>query len=500
MSLFALAISISACKKNTLPEKVTQYDTAPHEKSSTLSIANKISYHDVTVSGTPYTIFGVSVASPESSAYTSGGKPSEITAIPLGNSEIAVAWQDQTGVSDARDIHITTINTTSHAVVNDIRHRIPYDPTYPSKRENKILGFTSITDGSNDFAIAYADYSIRKDANKDGGEFVVVRLHGDGSTVWTQRNVLGTLPIDPIVVGSKLRPGYGAQGGSRILYADGVIATFFSHREQTAGAQHQAGLFSVIDAATGILYKTEKMYDKSAAGRIDLPYMPNPTDAAGNIVPVPDVAPASPYPTDQFLISHNFDERMLYDQTTSSFVTMSLGDAYPRAIPVFVHAKGATGINKKVRLINIKSGSGNETFTQLGGLVQTREGLAGSFTTRSERSGGMDVAVGYVIGGALRNISWLTAFTTEQAIHPKLAVLGQHLLVAWKLYNTDMTTSTFTAIVDSAGTILHGPERLDSSAISFNHTDDFFTYPNGDAGWVAGKGNGVLRVYKVKKD
>ena len=85
-------------------------------------------------------------------------------------------------------------------------------------------------------------------------------------------------------------------------------------------------------------------------------------------------------------------------------------------------------------------------------------------------------------------MTWVTANTMdESAAH--LAAFEGGLLGAWK-----EGTSVYLAKFDAAGGMKGTPEAIQAS---LRDKDDFWSYPNGDVGWI-GPGAAGMTIYRYK--
>lgn len=137
--------------------------------------------------------------------------------------------------------------------------------------------------------------------------------------------------------------------------------------------------------------------------------------------------------------------------------------------------------------------------TTLGDSVPTDDGFWMAFTATDERQS-HDVAINRVTGfsASSEDTQWLTDDDVD-AQHLRAASYGaDHLLVAWTTgvtFSSDGTTH-FTVVDDADGSVVMGPEEIPDA--SLEHSSDFFSYTNGDVGWVQPSDDGGLELARLQ--
>lgn len=244
--------------------------------------------------------------------------------------------------------------------------------------------------------------------------------------------------------------------------------------------------------------------------------------------------------TSTMWVSHSFDQRALYDG--NGFVEFHLGDAYPRLLTLgrYSDAGGRGGY----AAYSIKGDLGaNNTYTRLGGIVQTNDPTYGYFalfaTERSETagadlvSGTRDVALVRVrsdfaesatdesvveesgptssqtvtsAGAEVTNhVRWLTSLADPtHAERPRIAALpGNEFLVLYEQWSldddgrTDIHDGTFALRLDESGEVMAGPSEL-AGKHNISRGDDIVSL-DGRAVYVTG-GEGALHLNLVASD
>ncbi len=189
--------------------------------------------------------------------------------------------------------------------------------------------------------------------------------------------------------------------------------------------------------------------------------------------------------------SHSLDERI--DHDGEAFVTVSLGDAYPKGITF----QRVGEINKKT-IMQLDANMGGWANGDLGGLVILDEGYVVAFCSPQGRD---TTDAGFMCvdadGTVLRTV-WLTENkkgTSKKLNRVNAAQYGDSLVfVAWNIYDKNSKVdTTFAVACDFAGNVIIGPDRLDDT---FNIGDDFVTLPNGDVAWAIAE-SGKLKIVRV---
>lgn len=190
--------------------------------------------------------------------------------------------------------------------------------------------------------------------------------------------------------------------------------------------------------------------------------------------------------------SHSLDQRLIHDG--QYFVTVSLGDCYPKGITF-----QRVGAGDKKVLMEVPGNCLGKADALLGGLVQMGKLYAVPFATPQGRSA-QDAGILFAdAAGKLSRTTWLTALASgddKKVVKVNSARLADNLLVAYVVNDAgDRKDSTFAVVVDTAGKILLGPDYL---AEGFHPGDDFAVFPNGDVGWAYVRG-GKIRVVRISK-
>ena len=188
--------------------------------------------------------------------------------------------------------------------------------------------------------------------------------------------------------------------------------------------------------------------------------------------------------------SHSLDQRIIHDG--QAFVTVSLGDCYPKGITF-----ERVGVLRKVTLLAVDGDCGGKANGILGGVAKVSDIYAVAFGTPQGRSA-QDAGVMFVNAqGKVRRTAWLTILSggaKKSVTRVNTAAFGTDLLMAW-IVNDQATKkdSTYIAVMDTTGKILLGPDNIDES---FSYGDDFMNFPNGDVGWAYAR-NDKMRVVRV---
>lgn len=112
----------------------------------------------------------------------------------------------------------------------------------------------------------------------------------------------------------------------------------------------------------------------------------------------------------------------------------------------------------------------------MGASIPMDDGFWAIYTATDNREA-LDVAATRITGGSFDDPIWLTT-SAEAAQSPNGARLGEDILVGWQLGGEDILT----VLDSSSGSSLHGPQPY--AAANLGSASDFFTFPNGDTGWV----------------
>jgi hypothetical protein len=234
--------------------------------------------------------------------------------------------------------------------------------------------------------------------------FGVTLVHDSVLSVLASDNA-GTVLFDRLIIGNRPHTEYQAKfdpmafGSSRLLYAGGRYVSYFAHQQNFSTNPdsvnvHQGDMLVCIDTAGDTI---------SASGGWS------------------------------WGTSHSLDERLIYDG--SAFVTVSLGDAYPKGI-TFQRVKK---LGKKT-IMALDGNMAGWANGDLGGLVYTGKRYIVAFCTPQGRD---TTDAGFMVVdslGAVQRTVWLTQQkkgTGTRLNRVNAAQLGNSLtLVAWNIYNT----------------------------------------------------------------
>jgi len=250
---------------------------------------------------------------------------------------------------------------------------------------------------------------------------------------------------------------------SRLAYGNGQLVLVHGHNtepdEAIGGQRHQKAITTHLDAMTGAVTRASSMW-----------------------------------------VSHSFDQRAFYDGV--GFMELHLGDAYPRTIVMGRYHGDVSDGDHDVFAIKGPIGE-NETFTRLGGIVQTSDPTYGYLVTFStERTstfdgegavqGTRDLALvrvrsdfadaeGSVVeeGGdtstltvmsgedeVTNSLRWLTDLGPDRHVErPRIVALsGTEFVLLWEEWTTsgsnDQYQGTFAMTIDAAGQITAGPSEV----------------------------------------
>jgi hypothetical protein len=167
--------------------------------------------------------------------------------------------------------------------------------------------------------------------------------------------------------------------------------------------------------------------------------------------------------------SHSLDVRLVHNGTR--WAPICLSDCYPGK---------AFWINHSERNLHDEpSGNcGGYSSASLGGLVPWSGGFYLVFSSAETRASN-DLALVWIANGASTPVAaptWLTSTDSVSERSPRLARLGDRLLLGWVEGSTRKI-----AVIDTSGTIIEPAITLSQS---FGAGDDFVTFDNGDVGWA----------------
>jgi hypothetical protein len=399
------------------------------------------------------------------------GTQSQITAVVHDDGSLDVAWLDYaTGKGQPWAL-------PSPGVIY-LTHIDPTLGTAPTKSSGitsyRLLGFTMDAAGS-----AYIAYnkdhpfktSTAGDANNtNGNELHVTKLSG-GSPAWDQL-VFGD--GDNNLDGSLGEPGAAA---SSVLGYDSTnqkLVIYCGHSMMWAPERHQAGYFRLLDPNTGMV----------------LPPTDNATAWGAG-----------------WYYSHNFNQRLLIDN--GDYYVLAHGDTYARQLGFAKWSlsnytnNDTTDFDQPYLVIDGNAGD-NNTNAQTGQFVRTQDGRFLIVHTTSQGRSARDVRLVHAsstdgtadVNGAV----WLTSNQgTIQATMPKLALLGDYIMVTYALWDSGGTghgLTWYSALLDSSLATVVAPAIV--ADVEFVDSAPLFQFkggPNaGMVGWVSGNSSHTLSV------
>jgi hypothetical protein len=315
-----------------------------------------------------------------------------------------------------------------------------------------LVGMARIPDDGG-FAIGYA-----KDSPHSGTayEFWCTRVDATGQKVFSKL-VFGDVKSD--IVDAKGEPGTFSSG--RMIYnkASKKLALYVGHTMKwDDGVRHQAGFlaFMGLDGAFGV--------------------------------------------ANGWYSSHNFDQRIML--VGNDYFTLAHGDAYPRALGFAkwsdAGAKGSQVFDKQFLKIPGAVGD-NKTSTQLGSFVSFADGTFGvTFATANGRNA-FDVGYRQLSAkGDTLSLTWLTSYPAGTfAIYPKVARLGENVLLMWEEVAGTANGGIQTAIVSPKGDVVAAKAPLADKAIRLSPYYDLASLPNGRILWANQKGNDSISVFRL---
>lgn len=238
-------------------------------------------------------------------------------------------------------------------------------------------------------------------------------------------------------------------------------------------------------------------------------------------------------PNDTFS-GHSFNQSLIYSKQTSGFLFASQGDAYARGFRVN-NSSGRYGDASEILFhfyleanANYDMYIVNETFAQLGGLVETSKGVAlvgASAKSISERAKSENqnlfvqifdpqarqISDSMFIGGEVRRgalstdindstnspltnvtdygVHWLTDYTDTDVIAPQVISANDQIIILWSTQE-----DSFYMVLSAEGKIIKPATSLDGLPLnSFERP----VYHDGSMYWVA-VNNGKLKVMNIK--
>lgn len=383
------------------------------------------------------------------------GKTPEIIAVPDGDG-LRILFQDQDSDSSAYVVHVAP-SEDGYAV----------DAAFEVEILGRIMGF-SLDEAGNYYVASGVDEDEMVDAvyppngvhrpnivrvsKFDAGGCVLME-----SDVDMQRGEVdgpggqdAEIIVNPMVAAS-----------SRLVYGDGQLVLVHGHNTEPDpelnGTRHQKAITTHLDAMTGSVTRASSMW-----------------------------------------VSHSFDQRALFDGV--GFVEVHLGDAYPRTIAFGRYFGAASDGDHALFWIKGETGE-NETFTRLGGVVQTADptyGYLATFATERTPTFDGDGAVqgtrdlglvrilsnfpnnGSIVetGGSTSTLTvmsgdeevtnslhWLTDLGPGRHVErPRIVALsGTEFVLLWEEWTTggnDQYQGTFAMTIDASAQILAGPSEV----------------------------------------
>jgi hypothetical protein len=282
-------------------------------------------------------------------------------------------------------------------------------------------------------------------------------------------------------------------GTARLAYGGGVLALVHSANTQPdgGGTRHQMSRTTYVDVRSGEVIRTSTQW-----------------------------------------VSHSFDVREIWDG--ERFVELHLGDTFPRGLVLgrFGRSDGSGGY-----LPFRAKGSGNPTYTRLGGIVPISSGHFGWLTVFStERSSEVteprsarDVALVRVVRDfeqldsnkdsyvdttaaaqstvsgtttVTNYVTWLTDYgtthsATDAAERPRIVALGNdRSLITWEHWTGSTFDAVYGSIVDASGSVLINAKKIGTDHIS--RGDDAVSF--GGKGALVTSTDGKLVVTLVSGD
>ena len=174
--------------------------------------------------------------------------------------------------------------------------------------------------------------------------------------------------------------------------------------------------------------------------------------------------------------SHSMEVRISHNGSRTGPVCLS--DCFPQKGVHFSH-------NQEQLYTDPAANCGGVYTTELGASVPVAGGFWVLFAANDNRQS-QDVALAMVnnSGNQVGSLIWFTDDNAADA-DPNAALYGTELLVAWEAGGTD----TYVRADASTGAMLGTPMTL--SGGDLGTASDFFTFPNGNAGWAFSAGGDV---------
>jgi hypothetical protein len=182
--------------------------------------------------------------------------------------------------------------------------------------------------------------------------------------------------------------------------------------------------------------------------------------------------------------SHSMELRLAHNGDNLGAVCAS--DCYP--------SKGIHFNHRGAKIVDDQDASncGGRYGTSLGGVIPHNNGFWVSFTATQDRQS-RDVGLRYINanGRAADEIQWVTQDDTSD-YYLRSAQLGESLLIG---YSTGSGKTTLVRRDIDTGGPLGAPITL--AEVNSWHLSEFFTYANGDAGWL-GLDQNSLKLARVR--
>jgi hypothetical protein len=434
-----------------------------------------------------------------------GTKP-QVVLYPNGDGNIDIAWQNTTDAANPTII-ITSVKREDSSKYKATRHFILSSLGY--------LGGLTKDDSGNYYLMTARNESLQSIISPNNnapwarkGVVAIVKIDNSTQTVSYSTNVLGDASLTDATEFRHIFSPMVA-GTSRMAFGNGIVVSFFAKHlgyDTSISARHQNGLVATLDTSTGTEITGSNAY------------------------------------------SHSFDQRVFYDSDNKRFITLELGDAYDRAIGLATYSIASTkGTRKPFKVYLIKGTTGeNNTYTRLGGVVNTSKGYLVLFATEKEttvattqatyptnlalvrmtktlsttESSTTNANYDSSFGGEAHTVTqagksvtsngvkWLTSYTnitSGSAERPKIVSLTDgSIIILWEEWTKTTYTTTKAMLIDADGNVTK--QATDIGKIHIPLGDDVVAVCAPDkscleAGWVSGDStNKSINLYKVDKN
>lgn len=340
------------------------------------------------------------------------GEPAAVDFRMNNDNTIDVFWRERANYK----FHLTRISLATKQIVKDIP--LPSELDANSSADATVfMGFDKIAPDK--FVIGYTrrnQYDIKQP--------YYIAFNETGQKLWLtklwEENTSASTP------GTKSTPsGFGT---AQVHYnaTDKLIALYYDREFIfSGGAKHQSSVFSFIDPATG-----EQIYKKDANGNI-LTY---PSTSYGA------TAGQKQLVGDLWYFSHNWDQRII-SNSNGQYYTLAQGDSFPRALGLERWSKTGREANSQLLFENKLEGSGNETTSNIGDLIEFEPGkIAIVYATKTGGRQQKDLKICIVKNANTKpeivKTTWITNYTTDfTGFGARIAKYGANrLLVAWNRF------------------------------------------------------------------